>query len=233
MLEHRGFRVVLDLGYGTLPRLLTLLDSPVGDGVDAVVITHHHPDHMLDLHGLLRARWFGRRGAPPIPLFAPDPVLAVLHSLEDSDDAIPATFDFHALPAGPHRIGPFELTSVALPHFVPNAGVRLTAPELVVAYTGDTGPSPVLDDLARDADLFVAEASDRDQQPGTPPAPQQQVLHLNSDEAGAIAARAGARRLLLTHFWPGNNRELSRASAARHFHGEILLADEGVEIALP
>ncbi len=64
VLEHRGFRVVLDLGYGTLPRLLGLLGSPGGEGIDAMIVTHRHPDHMIDLHGLLRARWYGRPGAP-------------------------------------------------------------------------------------------------------------------------------------------------------------------------
>ena len=56
VLEHRGARVVLDLGYGTLPRLLALLGSSAADGIAAVIITHAHPDHMIDLHGLLRAQ---------------------------------------------------------------------------------------------------------------------------------------------------------------------------------
>lgn len=83
VLEHNGFQVVLDLGYGTLPRLLDLVESVAGDGIDAVVITHRHPDHMIDLHGLFRARWFGRRGAPAIPLYAPPGVLELVASLEE------------------------------------------------------------------------------------------------------------------------------------------------------
>jgi ribonuclease BN (tRNA processing enzyme) len=75
VIEHNGFRLVLDLGYGTLPRLLDLLRCPVADGLDAVVITHEHADHMVDLHGLFRARWFGKINGPRIPLYAPEPVL--------------------------------------------------------------------------------------------------------------------------------------------------------------
>ena len=85
-LEHEGFRLVMDLGYGTLPRLLALVDSVHGAGIDAVVITHKHPDHMLDLHGLFRARWFGDRDGEPIPLYAPAGVVLRLQSLEEDDD---------------------------------------------------------------------------------------------------------------------------------------------------
>ncbi|MFC7404308.1 MBL fold metallo-hydrolase [Georgenia alba] len=233
VLEHEGFRVVLDLGYGTLSRLLAHLGSAVGDGVDAVVVTHHHPDHMLDLHGLFRARWFGRRDAAPIPLYAPPRVLAMLKSLEDEDpDDVDRVLAHRPLPAGPYDVGPFVLTSRALPHFVPNAGVRLAADGLCVSYTGDTGPDAALADLGRDADLFVVEASDRHQRRGVPPAATTS-LHLSARQAGQAAAAAGARRLLLTHFWPGNDRERSRADAAAVFDGEVMLAEEGLRIALP
>ncbi len=137
------------------------------------------------------------------------------------------------LPAAAYQVGPFLLQSWALPHFVPNAGVRLSAPGLTVAYTGDTGPDPALADLGRDADLYVMEASDRYQQAPAPPAAADRKLHLSAAEAGAAAAAAGARRLLLSHFWPGNDRAASGAAAAAHFSGEILLAEEGMEIPLP
>ena len=235
VVEHDGFRVVLDLGYATLPRLLTLVGSTVADGIDAVVITHRHADHALDLHGLFRARWFGRRGsaALPLPLYAPSDVLEQVCSLEEGDAAaVRQVFDWHPLPAPAYHVGPFLLRSWALPHFVFNAGVRLSAPGLTVAYTGDTGPDPALADLGRDADLYVMEATDRDQQASTPPAPEGQQMHLSARDAGQAAAAAGARRLLLTHFWPGNDRQVSRAAAAAVFVGEILLADEGMEIRL-
>ncbi|HEX4699962.1 MAG TPA: hypothetical protein VH857_11460 [Actinomycetes bacterium] len=130
-------------------------------------------------------------------------------------------------------MGPFRLQSWDLPHFVPDAGVRLTAPGLVVAYTGDTGPDPALAVLGSDADLYVTEASDRGQQPGTPPPPPGRALQLTAREAGHAAAAAGARRLLLTHFWPGNDRDSSRREAAAAFDGEVMVAEEGAVVALP
>jgi ribonuclease BN (tRNA processing enzyme) len=233
-LEHDGFRVVLDLGYATLPRLLAVLGSSVGDGIDAVVVTHHHADHAIDLHGLFRARWFGRRSAAPLPLYAPADVLDQVTALEDGDAAtVSRVFDWHPLPAPAYQLGPFRLESWALPHFVPNSGVRPSTPGLVVAYTGDTGPDAALSDLGRDADLYIMEASDRDQQDSTPPAPNGRRMHLSAREAGQAATAAGARRLLLSHFWPGNDRKASHAAAAAVFPGEVLLAEEGLKIRLP
>lgn len=235
VVEHHGFRVVLDLGYGTLPRLFALLRSSTGDGVDAVIVTHDHPDHMVDLHGFFRARWFGARDAPAVPLYAPAGVIARLVALEDDDTAaadIASVLDHRPLPAKPYELGTFALESWALPHHVVNAGVRLTAAGLTIAYSGDTGPDPALAELGRDADLFIVEASDRLQGSQGPPPASSRKLHLSASEAGEAAAAAGARRLMLTHFWPGNDRERSRRAAARAFSGEILLADEGLAVSV-
>ena len=233
VLEHAGARIVLDLGYGTLPRLLTLLGSSAADGVDAVIVTHAHPDHMIDLHGLLRARWFGRRGAPPIPLYAPEPVLARLTGLEDDGpDVVRRVFEWHPLPSAARAAGPFRLETWALPHYLPNAGIRLSARGLTVAYTGDTGADPALAELGRDADLYVVDATDRWRRPDGRAVSHGPSLNLTAREAGEAAAAAGARRLMLTHFWPDNDREASRTAAAAAFGGEILLAWEGLELPL-
>lgn len=222
---------MLDLGYGTLPRLFALLGSSTGAGIDAVIVTHQHPDHMVDLHGLFRARWFGQRQAPAVPVYAPEGVLSRVAALEEGDtEAVGHIFDWHPLPAGMYEVGPFRLESGGLPHFVPNAGVRLSAPALTIAYSGDTGPDPALAELGRGADLFIVEASDRRQRTDVPPASPGVQMHLTASDAAKAATAAGAQRLMLTHFWPGNDRERSRAEAAEYFAGEILLAEEGLEV---
>lgn len=231
VVEHEGFRLVVDLGYGTLSPLLAHLGSASADGLDAVVITHHHPDHMVDLHGLFRARWFTRRTGPPIPLFAPSEVPAHLAAVDDDPlEHIELMFPWHPLAGHHYEIGPFRLAGFALPHYVPNAGVRLSTDGCVIAYTGDTGADPALADLARDADLFIADCTDRQQQPDTAQPPDGEHLNLTAVQAAQAAAAGGAGRLLLTHFWPGNDRERSRAEAAEHYSGEILLADEGLRL---
>jgi ribonuclease BN (tRNA processing enzyme) len=181
LLEHDGFRVALDLGYGTLSRLLTLLGSTTAAGLEAAE-----------------------------------------RSLTER------VFDWRPLPAPGYDLGPFRLESWSLPHYVPDAGVRLSTAGLTVAYTGDTGPDPALAELGRDADLFIVDATDRHQDAAVPDA-----MNLTARGAGEAAVAAGARRLMLTHFWPGNDRARSAAAAAEAFAGEILLADEGAVVDLP
>jgi ribonuclease BN (tRNA processing enzyme) len=221
LIDWDGYRLVLDLGYATLPRLLTHWPDGV---VDAVVVTHEHPDHCIDLHGLFRIRLYGDARRPMLPLYCPPGVLDRLSGLEPDVD-LEQVFDVHPLP-GCHRVGPFDLTGLPLPHYVPNAGVRLEADGIVLAYTGDTGPDPLLAELGRDADLFIIEATDRDGET------RQHVRNLmTSAEAGRWARLAGARRMMLTHFWPGTDRAASVTAARSEFDGEALAADEDLAVA--
>lgn len=220
LLEYDGFKVVLDLGYAALPQLLRYL--PTGE-VDAVVVTHQHPDHCVDVSALARVRQDEARGAPPIPLYCPPGVLDVLRAIEPRPD--PATvFDVHDL-ATAEEIGPFRLETVLLPHHYTNLGVRLTAPGVSVAYTGDSGPSPDLAKLAQGTDLFISDATLQGPSPQTSP---RNVMTATEAARGA----QGATRLLLTHFWPGSDRSVSVSEAREVFAGEVIAAEEGLTIPL-
>jgi ribonuclease BN (tRNA processing enzyme) len=217
LVEYDGFRLVMDLGFATLPRLL---EHCPGGTVDAVVITHAHSDHCVDLNGLLRVRHYGDTTLERIPLLCPPSVAELVDRLEP-EPRLTELFDVLELP-GTHRVGPFDVTGIGLPHHVPNAGIRLTAPGLTLAYTGDTGPDPALAVLGADADLYVMEATLHDPEPHL----------LTARQAGEWAHAARARRLLLTHFWPGRDRTVSLAQAAETFTGEILCAQEDLVVPL-
>ncbi|SFB32731.1 Ribonuclease BN, tRNA processing enzyme [Amycolatopsis marina] len=221
LLEYDGFRVVLDLGYGTASRLFEHCQDRA---VDAVVITHEHPDHCADLTAVGRAHYFAERRRQ-LPLYCPPGVLRVLESTEPRPDPH-AVFEVHDI-EGTQELGPFRLTGFPLPHHVPDIGVRLSAPGLVVAYTGDSGPSPELARLAENADLFIADATLQGPAPDTTPR-----YVMTATEAGTWAARARARTLLLTHFWPGSDRIRSVTEAAAVFEGRIIAAEDGLEIGL-
>ena len=220
LVEYDGFRLILDLGFATLPRLLTL--CPNG-AVDAVVVTHGHPDHCVDVQALFRVLYF-QDGGPraTIPLYCPPDVVNRLAALEPSED-LHAVFDVRRLP-GAYTVGPFRVESRLLPHHVPNAGVRLTAGALTLAYTGDSGPTPELAELGRNVDLYLMEATYRDR------AASPHLL--TAREAGVCASQAQAHRLMLTHFWPGSDRETWVDQARRSFRGEVLIAEEGLAVPL-
>ncbi|MGC4846539.1 MBL fold metallo-hydrolase [Micromonospora sp. DT15] len=96
-----------------------------------------------------------------------------------------------------------------------------------MAYSGDTGPTPALAELGRDADLFIVEATDHD---GETSRPSRNLM--TSTEAGLWAHRAGARRLMLAHFWPGNDRAAAVVAAQAEFEDAVLAAQEGLTVML-
>ncbi len=111
---------------------------------------------------------------------------------------------------------------------MPNAGIRLTTPEAVLAYTGDTGPSPDILRLARSADLLLSEATYIHEVP-TADAPYLLTARL----AGQYAGQAGAAGLMLTHLWPGSDPKAAHETAAEAFPHPIYVASPGLVINLP
>jgi ribonuclease BN (tRNA processing enzyme) len=212
LIEYDGFRLLLDLGYATVPRLL---ERTTADRVDAVFISHGHPDHCADLNPLLRARALREDPPAPLPLYALPGALDAVLAL-DRPGMLDDAYVLHQFAAGDElTIGPFHGETRPLPHSVPNAGIRLVAGDRVLAYTGDTGPSPEVVALAREADLLLAEAS----------YVEGAMRDLTSArEAGRQAAQADARHLMLTHLLPGTDPEAARAAAGEEYGGPIDIA---------
>jgi len=226
LLRHDGFDLWIDCGTGTLSNIQRHV--PYSE-IDAILVSHDHPDHCVDLYPLYIARTFHLEPLPPVPVFAPAGVFDRVHGLErDEDDGrMGDVLDMRVVePGSSLEIGPFSVSTRLLPHWVPNIGVRIETDGLALAYTGDTGPDRGVEEIAKGADLLVAEASWQDGHE----APQR--YHLTSREAAVHAERAGARRLMLSHFWPGTDREVSRAQAEEAYAGEIVLANEGLSVEL-
>jgi ribonuclease BN (tRNA processing enzyme) len=224
LLREDGYTVVLDLGTGTLSNLQRHVPH---HEIDAIVLSHEHLDHTLDLYPLFYARYFHPEPLPPLPVVTPPGLFDRINKLEDNNGVRDMLASFEMLevePGSGFELGPFRFSTRLLPHWVPNIGMRIEAGSTVLCYTGDTGPSEEIDVVARDAHLLVTEASWLDGPGDRPP------YHLTATQGGEHAARAGAQRLLLSHFWPGNDRDRSRAQAAEAFGGEILLADEGARV---
>ncbi len=192
LVEHDGFRVLLDLGNGSFGALQALADP---DTVDAVYLSHLHADHCLDIAPfVVWHRYSGRATKPLVPLFAPVGAERRLALAYDPDgDGLTDVFDFVLVGAGRLELGPFTAELVRTAHPVECYAIRLTAGGRSLVYTGDTGASAAVVELARGADVLLAEAAHPDV-PGLP-----RDLHLTGREAGEHAAAAGVGRLLLTH----------------------------------
>ncbi|WP_336210006.1 MBL fold metallo-hydrolase [Nonomuraea sp. LPB2021202275-12-8] len=224
LVVHDGFRVLIDPGYATLPRLL---ESTPAEQVDAVLVSHGHPDHCADLNPLLRARVLGDAPPPPLPVYAPPGALDAVLALDRRHMLAGGLESRELAPGRPFEVGPFRLDVWSLPHHVPNAGLRLTGGGRVIAYTGDTGPAEELADLAKDADLLLAEATYPER------VPEEDAPYLSTAAAaGRTATSAGAARLLLTHLWPDSPHEPALEAAARSYGGELAVATGGHTVRL-
>jgi ribonuclease BN (tRNA processing enzyme) len=224
LVEHDGYRLLVDPGYATMPRLL---ERTVAEAVDAVFVTHGHPDHCADLNPLLRARALRDDPAPPLPVYAPPGALDAVLAL-DRPGMLAEAYELHEFAPGTgFGLGPYQVATRLLPHSVPNAGVRLSVAGRVLAYTGDTGPGPEVVELGGGADLFLAEATHVDR------VPEPSAGHLtDAGRAGRQAAAASVGRLVLTHLWPGTDPASAAAAAAEGYGGRIDVATAGLVIEL-
>lgn len=225
LIEHEGFRLVLDLGNGALGALQQYIAL---DEIDAVVLSHLHADHCLDLCGLYVAQRYHPAGPRPrIPVWGPRGTAGRLARAYDlaEDPGMTGEFDFRELSSGDHVIGPLTVTAARVNHPVEAYGLRVSAGGRAIAYSGDTGESSALVELARDVDVALVEASCLD----AAPAPN---VHLTAREAAEHAQRAGVRVLVLTHLVAWNESEATWSEARPAFDGELLLASSGLTIDL-
>jgi ribonuclease BN (tRNA processing enzyme) len=225
LLREAGYNLVLDFGTGVLANLQRHLRH---EEIDAIVITHQHLDHCADVLPLFIARLFHPEPLEPLPIVSPPGVVQRLACLENESGRhqLRSSFDVREVePGGRVALGPFNISTRLLPHWVVNIGLRVETQHGILAYTGDTGPSEELVALARGADLLIAEATWLDgQDEGVDP------YHLTARQAAALAAEAEVRRLLLSHFWPTNDREISRLQAREAFARPLVLAEEGLTL---
>lgn len=225
LLEHDGYRLVVDLGAGALGQLqrhIDLLD------VDAVYVSHLHADHCIDMCGYFVARYYRHDGgrAPAIPVYGPEGTeqrLTTAYADTPTEKSMAEVFDFHTLKPGAFDIGPFSVRTEKVRHPVETYGIRIEHGGRSLAYSGDTGACPALRELADGVDLFLCEASFTYGKEDIPD------LHLNGREAGEEARQAGAGRLVLTHIPPWTDAEVNLADARAVYDGPVELAVAGAE----
>jgi ribonuclease BN (tRNA processing enzyme) len=224
LVSHDGVHLWLDAGTGTFANLQEHIG--IAD-MSAIVISHGHPDHFVDILPCFYARHYGKLGEPALPFFSPKGFvdLAALLVSEDGRDVMRQAYAFTTVHARDEfDVGPFHLTAFLMTHIgVESLGFRIEAGGAVLAYTGDTGPSTEVIEMARGAGVFLAEATYQDHMELLP-------FHMSAKQAAEHATEAGVGRLILTHILPGADRELSRREAVAAFAGDVDVAIEGQKI---
>ncbi len=198
MLEADGSRVLLDCGPGVLGRLRETAKWP---DVDAIAITHFHLDHWGDLVPWVWGSFYlASNGPVPKPALWVQPGGAAFLSGLGEQLGFPDMFErtFHLneyAPNTPFQIGKLAVIPTRVPHYrLETYAFRVQSNGAVLAYSGDSAPSPELVEAARGADLFVCEATLlRGELDGEPRG------HLSLDEAVEAFEASGAKRLLVTH----------------------------------
>jgi ribonuclease BN (tRNA processing enzyme) len=227
LLEADGFRLVIDFGNGSLGALQKytgLFD------IDAVCLSHLHADHCVDLYSYSVARSYSPAGVQPaIPVYGPAGSaerMSLIHGPDGDDGLMRQRFTFETLGPGRMTIGPFDVQLAHMNHPVETFAFRFSCGGRSLVYTGDTGETEAVPELAAGADVFLSEAAFLEG-PNLPP-----NLHLTARQAAAYARRAGVGELVLTHLQPWNNLDDARAEAASAFAGDLDLAVAGQVITL-
>ncbi|MFP5341851.1 MAG: MBL fold metallo-hydrolase [Candidatus Limnocylindria bacterium] len=226
LVRHGASAICLDLGQGSFPRLAGLVEP---SSLDAVVVSHLHPDHLIDLVPLRHyLRW---EFDPPrhVRVIAPRGLEQRLDALLDDPGFAAAGLRIEVLEPGTLTIGTLSVEARRVTHTLDSYGFRVsiggsTGPGLV--YSGDCGRAQDLDPLIRPGDVLLSEVSFG---PG-PTKPD--AAHLDGPAVGELARRTRAGRVLLTHLQMGFDPDRTIDSVRRAYDGSVELVQPGTAIGI-
>ena len=235
LVQEGDFTLLLDCGNGVFSKLRRVCDYV---DVDAVLISHMHADHFLDLVPFSYALCYAPRQQPvPVAgfpgtdnpahpdLYVPSGGTEMFRKIVGAwgpDDLIDRAFELHEYRAADDLvIGPLAVRFCEVPHFTATFAVELSSNGSRFTFSADCSPNEELVRFARDTDVLLIEA--------TLPRPERTGIrgHLTPGEAGDHGRKASARKLILTHYSDELDAEWALAEAVKTFGGPVELAREG------
>lgn len=228
LVRNGASAILLDLGQGSFPRLAGTLEPST---LDAIVVSHLHPDHFIDLVAL--RHYLSWEFHPPrrVRIVAPEGLERRLDALHDEDGFCALALDIEAVPPGRMVVGDLAIEAARVQHTSNSHAYRVSVdhgsdgPGLV--YSGDCGRAEDLDAIVRAGDTLLSEVSFG---PGPVPSGAE---HLDGPAVGALAARTGVARVLLTHIQMGHDPDETISSVREQFDGPVELVGPGMSYRLP
>jgi ribonuclease BN (tRNA processing enzyme) len=214
-------KVLIDAGNGATANLQRF---HAFQDLDAIVVSHRHVDHCVDLVGAFYAVRFVPGFDGRVPLYAAPEVHGTLTGLLSGDSAMrfDDVFAHQEVTGGDElQIGPMRLVFADSIHPPPTVSTRIEVDGRVITYSGDSAGGEELVRIAQGADLFLCDATWTGDPDDHPPG-----IHLTARGAAEVANEAGVARLVLTHIAGGTDRAQALAEASEVFDGPVELAEE-------
>lgn len=220
LVEGGGARVLFDCGNGVLANLYEVSDPR---SLDAIFVTHNHPDHYADVYSMQSMLRYAPGGpVDPVALYMPAMLYDRMQSLlsDRGAEEFRAAFRFTPLvDRTPIQIAQMTVTPHPVEHTDPTFALVADADGARLVYTSDTAPGERVRVAAEGADLLLAEATLPECHAGDSP-------HLSAREAGELARDVAARQLVLVHVWPTNDRGEALREASEAFGGPVSVSRE-------
>lgn len=217
LIEHEGFRCLIDCGSGVLASLQNYLSL---EDLDAVVISHYHADHIADIGSLQYSRLI------QFYLGNPYPILPIYGHVHDEENFRKLSYEGRTIGIGISeedvvQIGPFTVSFCRTDHPVYCLAMKFKVGDCSIVLTADTGWRDELVDFAHGADLLICEANLYEEHIGIAPG------HMGGSEAGKLAKQSEAKQLVLTHLPLHGNIEEILDAASSVYDGPVELAEIG------
>lgn len=217
LIEQDGFRCLIDCGSGVLAAVQNYTEL---SDLDAVIITHYHPDHVADVGVLQHAAMVGmqlKEWKIPLPIYAHNRDVAGFKSLFYKN--VTEGKELHV--SEPIQIGPWQVSFCETIHPVYCLALKFTANGKMAVFTADTAWKEELIDFSKGADFIAAESNLYEKYVG--------IIHghMSGHQAGELASRAGVKRMVLTHLPQYGELGEILESAKKSFSGSVEFAEIG------